>query len=69
VKIGLLKHTSAPEIPNAGSFEVRFPDGRPSTYFYWDDNPGRASIAQKPSQEEAKRAAQEMARREQEKLK
>ena len=24
-----------------GSFEVCFPDGRPSRYFYWDDIPGR----------------------------
>jgi len=25
----------------SGRFEVRFPDGRPSQYFYWDDIPGR----------------------------
>jgi hypothetical protein len=25
----------------AGSFEVRFADGRESQWFYWDDNPGR----------------------------
>jgi hypothetical protein len=24
-----------------GSFEVRFSDGGPSHYFYWDDIPGR----------------------------
>jgi len=24
-------------VPKCGSFEVRFPDGRPSEYFYWDD--------------------------------
>jgi hypothetical protein len=28
-------------IPDSGSFEVWFADGRPSQYFYWDDNPGR----------------------------
>lgn len=28
-------------VPQCGSFEVRFPDGRPSGYFYWDDVPGR----------------------------
>jgi hypothetical protein len=28
-------------VPNCGSFEVRFPDGRPSKYFYWDDLPSR----------------------------
>jgi hypothetical protein len=31
-------------IPDCGSFEVWFADGRPSRYFYWDDNRGRASI-------------------------
>jgi hypothetical protein len=24
-----------------GSFEVRFADGRPSVYYYWDDIAGR----------------------------
>ena len=24
-------------VPDCGSFEVRFPDGRPSQYLYWDD--------------------------------
>jgi hypothetical protein len=69
VKIRLLKHTSAPEIPDAGSFEVRFRDGRESVYFYWDDNPGRASITHAMSSEEAERKAKELARAEQEKLK
>jgi hypothetical protein len=32
--IRLIKHEA---VPNCGSFEVRFPDGRPSRYFYWDD--------------------------------
>jgi hypothetical protein len=27
-------------VPKCGSFEVRFPDGRPSRYFYWDDVSG-----------------------------
>jgi len=27
--------------PRFGSFEVRFPDDRPSQYFYWDDVPAR----------------------------
>src|ERR1700752_2541265 len=34
--IRLIKHEA---VPNCGSFEVRFPDGRPSRYFYWDDLP------------------------------
>jgi hypothetical protein len=27
--------------PDCGSFEVRYSDGRPPTYFYWDDLPSR----------------------------
>jgi hypothetical protein len=26
---------------SAAAFEVRFSDGRPSQYFYWEDLPGR----------------------------
>jgi hypothetical protein len=28
-------------VPRCGSFEVRYPDDRPSVYFFWDDLPGR----------------------------
>lgn len=28
-------------VPRCGSFEVRFPDGRASRFFYWDDIPRR----------------------------
>jgi hypothetical protein len=34
----LIKHEA---VPKCGSFEVRFSDGRPSQYFYWDDLPSR----------------------------
>jgi hypothetical protein len=67
-KIRVPRHTAAPQIPDCGSFEVCFPDGRPSVYFYWDDNPGRRSITQHMSQQAAKAGAQELARTEQEKL-
>ena len=63
--IRIIKHET---VPNCGSYEVRFPDGRPSVYFYWDDNPGRRSITLSMSQEEAERAAKELARTEQDKL-
>ena len=36
--IRIIKHEA---VPKCGSFEVRFPDGRPSQYFYWEDLPGR----------------------------
>src|SRR5262249_48836673 len=32
MKVRLLRHTAAPAVPDNGSFEVRFPDGRPSRY-------------------------------------
>jgi len=68
-KIRLLKHTADPEIPDSGSYEVRFPDSRPSVYFYWDDNPGRRSITLSLSSEEAEFQAKELARTGQDKLK
>ena len=40
-QIRLIKHES---VPQTGSYEVRFPDGRPSVYHYFDDDPGRRSI-------------------------
>jgi hypothetical protein len=37
-RIRIIKHEA---VPLCGSFEVGFPDGRPSQYFYFDDMPGR----------------------------
>lgn len=68
MKIRLLRHTSAPAVPDAGSYEVQFPDGRPSVYLYWDDNPGRRSTTGALSSEQAERKAKELARAEQDKL-
>ena len=39
--VRLIKHEA---VPDSGSCEIRFPDGRPSKYIYWDDLPGRRSI-------------------------
>jgi hypothetical protein len=36
--IRIIKHEA---VAGCGSFEVRYPDGRPSQYFYWDDIPAR----------------------------
>jgi len=55
-------------IPDCGSFEVRFGDGRESQWFYWDDNRGRASITRKMDREEAREAARALARAELPKL-
>jgi hypothetical protein len=32
--VRLIKHEV---VPNCGSYEIRFPDGRPSRFVYWDD--------------------------------
>src|SRR5262245_51641846 len=55
-------------IPDSGSFEVWFADGRESQYFYWDDNPGRASTTTRMNQSQAKEAASALARAERAKL-
>jgi hypothetical protein len=36
-EIRIIKHEA---VLKCGSFEVRFSDGRPSQYFYWEDLPG-----------------------------
>jgi hypothetical protein len=36
--IRIIKHEA---VPQTGSYEVRFSDGRPTVYYYWDDIPGR----------------------------
>ena len=68
--LGQRKAAGVPQhVGGSGSYEARFPDGRDSIYFYWDNNPGRRSITQKLSSEEAERKAKELARAEQDKLK
>jgi hypothetical protein len=37
-RVRVVKHEA---VPRCGSFEVRYPDGRPSVYFNWDDLPSR----------------------------
>jgi hypothetical protein len=38
ISVRIIKHEA---IPQTGSYEVRYSDGRPSRFFYWDDDPGR----------------------------
>jgi hypothetical protein len=40
-------------IPQTGSYEVPFADGRPGVYHYFDDDPGRRSITGKMTSEQA----------------
>lgn len=67
--IRIIPHTPK-GLPDCGSFEVRFSDGRDSRYFYWDDNAGRRSIIGRGmmDREGALEAARELARVEREKL-
>ena len=54
------KQTIVRVIPLAESIEVRV-----STFFYHDDNAGRRAISGRPTPEDAKEAAQALAREEQ----
>jgi hypothetical protein len=65
MSIRLIKHEV---VPGSGSYEVRFPDGRPSRYIYWDDVPSRRLSPDMLTSEQAQQAAQELARAEQDKL-
>jgi hypothetical protein len=60
-RIRIIKHEP---LPKTGSFEVRFPDGRPSKFFYWDDVPGRRMRPDQVDSEHALEAAKSLARAE-----
>jgi hypothetical protein len=64
-RIRIIPHEA---VPLCGSFEVRFPDGRPYRYFYWDDIPGRRLQPDLVDSVVAKLEAQSLARREQDAL-
>ena len=57
--IRLIKHEA---VPKCGSYEVRFSDGRPSKYFYWDDEPSRRLRPEMVGSKEALEAAKAFAR-------
>ena len=42
-------------------YEVRYSDGRPSFYHYFEDDPGRRSITRKMTSAQALQAAQALA--------
>jgi hypothetical protein len=52
-RIRIIKHEA---VPKSGSFEVQFPDGRPSKFFYWEDEPSRRL---RPDQLDSKQALNE----------
>jgi hypothetical protein len=57
-RVRIIKHEA---VPDCGSFEVRFADGRESIYFYWDDLPSRrlnpATLDRETALEQAKAVA------------
>ena len=64
-RIRIICHSA---VPQCGSFEVRFPDGRPSRVFYWDDIPGRKLRPGTFTSEKALQEAKTLARIERDKL-
>ena len=57
--IRIIKHEA---VPNCGSYEVRFADGRASVFFYWDDVPGRQLQPDRLTGAEALEQARALAR-------
>ena len=54
MSIRIIKHDA---VPQTGSFEVRFSDGRPSVYFYRDDVASRRLSPEQMDSERALEAA------------
>ena len=61
MKIRVIKHEV---VPGCGSYEVRFPDGRPSKYFYFENLPGRRLRPDRVEQATAEQSAERFAREE-----
>lgn len=57
--VRLIKHEA---VPKCGSYEVRYPDGRPSRYFYWDDEASRRLRPELLTGDEALERAKAVAR-------
>ena len=65
MKIRVIKHEV---VPDFGSYEVRFPDGRPSKYFCFENLPGRRLQTDRVEQAVAEQEAKRFAREEQDNL-
>jgi hypothetical protein len=62
MKIRLIKHEA---VPDCGSYELRYPDGRPSKCFYFENNPTRRLRPDLVERAVAERVAKIFARAEQ----
>ena len=58
-RIRIVKHEL---VPQCGSYDVRFADGRESKFFYWDDLPSRRLRGEILTSEEAREQAKAFAR-------
>ena len=58
-KVRLIPHEA---VLDTGSFEVAYPDGRPSDFSYFEDNPARRLRPEVMTKAQAQRAAQAKAR-------
>jgi len=64
-KVSRIKHEA---VPSCGSYEIRFPDGRPSRFVYWDDLAGRRMRPEMVDSAVTERVAKIFARAEQRRL-
>ena len=64
-RIRIIRHEA---VPDCGSYEVRFPDGRLSAYFYFDDQPSRRLRPEILDRATAEQQAKALARAEQDRL-
>jgi len=64
IALGIRKHEA---VPDTGSFEVYFDDGRPSIFLYWHDVPSRRLRPEIITSEQALEAAKAFARAERDK--
>ena len=62
--VRIIRHEA---VPGAGSYEVRFVDGRGSKFFYWDDVPGRRLREETLTGKQAFEQARALARAERDK--
>jgi hypothetical protein len=60
-RIRIIKHEG---VLRCGRYEVRFSDGRPSKYFYWEDIPGRLLRSEQADSKQALKEAEAFARAE-----
>ena len=58
-RIRIIRHEA---VPQSGSYEVRFADGRESKFFYFDDLPSRRLRADILTSEQALEQAEALAR-------